>query len=52
MAQSGSTTALYTYDAAGIRNGTTYNFITQNGLVVRQTWGGPLAPAGDQKQET
>ena len=34
----------YTYDLAGIRDskvvdGVTYNYITQNGQVVRQTWG-------------
>ena len=37
-------TITYTYDMDGIRdsktvNGTTYNYITQDGLVVRQTWG-------------
>ena len=34
----------YTYDLAGVRDsktvdGVTYNYITQNGQVVRQTWG-------------
>ena len=34
----------YTYDMDGIRDsktvdGTIYNYITQDGLVVRQTWG-------------
>ena len=44
-ATSGSTVVNYTYDVTGVRdsmtvNGTTYNFITQNGQVVRQTGGG------------
>ena len=43
-ATKGSHVVSYTYDLAGIRNsktvdGVTYNYITQNGQVVRQTWG-------------
>ena len=43
-ANKGSHFISYTYDLAGIRdsktiNGVTYNYITQNGQVVRQTWG-------------
>ena len=43
-ATKGSHIVSYTYDLAGIRNsktvdGVTYNYITQNGQVVRQTWG-------------
>ena len=43
-ANKGSHYISYTYDLAGIRdsktiNGVTYNYITQNGQVVRQTWG-------------
>ena len=39
----GTSTYTYTYDINGIRNsktvnGTTYNYLTQNGKVVRQTW--------------
>ena len=39
--------ASYTYDLNGIRNSktvgtTTYNYITQNGKVVRQTWDGNI----------
>ena len=42
-ATKGSHIVSYTYDLAGIRNsktvdGVTYNYITQNGQVVRQTW--------------
>ena len=42
-ATKGSHVVSYTYDLAGIRNsktvdGVTYNYITQNGQVVRQTW--------------
>ena len=42
-ANKGSHFISYTYDLAGIRdsktiNGVTYNYITQNGQVVRQTW--------------
>jgi len=42
---SGGTTTSYTYDMDGIRQsktvgGVTTNYITQNGQVVRQTWGG------------
>ena len=40
----GTTAISYTYDMSGIRSsktvdGATYNYITQNGQVVRQTWG-------------
>ena len=40
----GSSTYTYTYDLNGIRNsktvnGVTYNYLTQHGKVVRQTWG-------------
>lgn len=47
-ATKGSHIVSYTYDLAGIRNsktvdGVTYNYITQNGQVVRQTWGKPCA---------
>ena len=43
-ANKGSHYISYTYDLDGIRdsktiNGATYNYITQNGQVVRQTWG-------------
>ncbi len=43
-ANKGSHYISYTYDLAGIRdsktiNGVTYNYVTQNGQVVRQTWG-------------
>ena len=43
-AKKGSHFISYTYDLAGIRDsktvdGVTYNYITQNGQVVRQTWG-------------
>ena len=43
-ANKGSHYISYTYDLAGIRDsktvdGVTYNYITQNGQVVRQTWG-------------
>ena len=43
-AKKGSHYISYTYDLAGIRdsktiNGVTYNYITQNGQVVRQNWG-------------
>lgn len=43
-ANKGSHFISYTYDLAGIRDsktvdGVTYNYITQNGQVVRQTWG-------------
>ncbi len=42
-ATKGSHIVTYTYDLAGIRDsktvdGVTYNYITQNGQVVRQTW--------------
>ena len=43
-ATKGSHIVSYTYDLAGVRDsktvdGVTYNYITQNGQVVRQTWG-------------
>ena len=43
----GTTAISYTYDMSGIRSsktvdGATYNYITQNGQVVRQTWGSKI----------
>ena len=43
-ASDGTTSITYTYDVAGIRDSkkvgsTTYNYLTLNGQVVRQTWG-------------
>ena len=43
-ASDGTNNIIYTYDVAGVRDSkkvgdTTYNYLTQNGQVVRQTWG-------------